>query len=139
MKLKFFLTMTYEQLQSIRHILISLNILLISELFHFTHKQKNKSLSKLFSKINHIDNKYSQSSRNIVWELLKIIKENRKSTTKSRLFSFCSNFWSCSNWSSKYPFLSPIPIIRIPLPIQTKLIIRLVKILFNLVKNKLVF
>ena len=36
---KIFLTMTYEQLQSIRHILISLNILLITELFHFTHKQ----------------------------------------------------------------------------------------------------
>ena len=37
---KIFSTMIYEQLQSIRHTLISLNILLITELFHFTHKQK---------------------------------------------------------------------------------------------------
>ena len=39
-EVKIFLTMTYEQLRSIRRILIFLNILLISEVFHFTHKQK---------------------------------------------------------------------------------------------------
>ena len=60
---KIFLIVTYEQLRSIY-----------------------KSLNKLFSKINYIDNKYSQSLGYIVRELLKIIKGNRNSTTKPWLY-----------------------------------------------------
>ena len=50
-------------------------------------------MDKFFSKINHIDKKFSQSSSHVVQELLKILKENRHSIRKSRLFSSCSSFW----------------------------------------------
>ena len=83
-----FLTVTYEELRSIKAYTYLLK--------HFTYWW-NKSLNKILSKMNYIDNKYLQSSDYIVWELLKTIKGNKNSTKKSGLFSFCSSFWSCSS------------------------------------------
>ena len=51
-----------------------LTLFLLVKHFLLSKKRGNK---QTFSKINHIDNKYSQSSGHIVEELLRIIKENR--------------------------------------------------------------